>query len=93
MIVELLEFVAATNQFLEDRSHRMVVDARRRQVDLRVEELVDEGADGVSLGQRLELIAKLEVIEDVLNVLRETVEVVLEVCEELLLVTSGLEVT
>src|SRR5438105_1631653 len=70
----------------------MVVDARRRKVDLRVQDLVNQRADGVCLRQRLKLIAKLEVFENVLDVRREAVQVVLEVGEELLLAAPGLEV-
>jgi hypothetical protein len=56
---------------LEDRAHRMIVDAGRREVDLGIEELVDERADCVGLGERRKLIAKLEVVENVLDVGRE----------------------
>ena len=85
-------FVELADQLLEDCPHRVVVDARRREVDVGVEELVDQRADGVGLGQRLKLIAELEVLEDVLDVGREAVEVVLEIGEKLLLAAAGLEV-
>ncbi len=89
LLVVLL--VELADQLLEDRAHRVVVDARRREVDLGVEELVDQRADGVGLGERRELVAELEVLEDVLDVGREAVEVVLEVGEELLLAAAGLD--
>ena len=57
-----------------------------------VEELVDQRADGVGLRQRRELVAELEVVEDVLDVGREAVEIVLEVGEQLLLAAAGLQV-
>jgi hypothetical protein len=60
--------VELADEFLEDRAHGVVVDARRAEVDLGIEELVDQGADGVGLGEGLELIAELEVLEDVLDV-------------------------
>jgi len=85
-------FVELADQFLEDRTHRVVVDARRREIDLGIEELVDQRTDGVGLGQRLELIAELEVLDDVLNIGRESVEVVLEVGEQLLLAAARLEI-
>ena len=62
------------------------------EVDVGVEELVDQRADGVGLGERRELVAELEVVEDVLDVGREAVEVVLEVGEQLLLAAAGLEI-
>ena len=90
LLVVLL--VELADQLLEDRAHRVVVDAGRREVDVGIEELVDQRAEGVGLGQRRELVAELEVVEDVLDVGREAVEVVLEVGEELLLAAAGLEV-
>ena len=88
LLVVLL--VELADQFLEDGAHRVVVDTGRRQVDVGVEELVDQRADGVGLGQRLQLIAELEILEDVLDVGREAVEVVLEVGEQLLLAAADL---
>jgi hypothetical protein len=70
----------------------VIVDAGRREVDVRVEELVYQRADGVGLGQGCELIAELEIVEDVLDVRREAVEVVLEVSEQLLLAAARFEV-
>ena len=90
LLVVLL--VELADQLLEDRPHRVVVDAGRREVDVGVEELVDQRADGIGLRQRLELVAELEVVEDVLDVGREAVEVVLEVGEQLLLAAARLEV-
>jgi hypothetical protein len=79
-------------QLLEDGPHGVVVHPRvlhravavehgvRAQVDVGVEELLDEGAERVGLGEcgRCD-VPELEVLEDVLDVLREPVEVVLEV--------------
>ena len=84
--------VKLADQLLEDRAHRVVVDAGRREVDAGVEELVDQRANGIGLGQRLQLIAELEVLEDVLHVRREAVEIVFEVGEELLLAASRFEI-
>ena len=64
----------------------------RAEVDVRVEELLDQRAEGVGLGQAWDLVAELEVVEDVLHVRREAVEVGLEVGLELLLAGAGLEV-
>ena len=57
-----------------------------------VEELLDERAERVGLGEARDLVAELEVLEDVLHVRREAVEVGLEVGLELLLAGAGLEV-
>ena len=84
--------VELADQLLEDGPHRMIVDASRREVDVGVEELVDHSSDGVGLGQRLQLIAELEVLDDVLNIRREAVEVIFEVGEELLLTAAGLQI-
>ena len=89
LVVFLVELA---DQLLEDRAHRVVVDAGRREVDVGIEELVDQRADGVGLGEGCELVAELEVVEDVLDVGREAVEVVLEIGEQLLLAAAGLEV-
>jgi hypothetical protein len=74
--------VELAHQLLEDRAHRVVVDAGRREIDVGVEELVDQRADGVGLRQRLQLVAEFEVVEDVLDVGREAVQVVLEVGQQ-----------
>jgi hypothetical protein len=85
-------FVELADQLFEDRAHRVVVDAGRREVDVGVEEFVDQRAERVGARKRRELITELEVLEDVLDVRREPVEVVLEVGQELLLAAAGLEV-
>ena len=46
-------FVELPDQFLEDCAHGVVVDASRREVDFGVEELVDQRADRVGLGERV----------------------------------------
>ena len=80
--------VELAHQLLEHRAHGVVVDARRGQVDFGVEELVDERADGVVFRERRELVAELEVLEDVLHVRRKAVQVVFEVGQELLLAAA-----
>ena len=61
LLVVLL--VELADQFLEDRAHRVVVDAGcrmdpslsrrdRGEVDLRIEELVDQRAERIGLGER-----------------------------------------
>ncbi|EXI68515.1 MAG: hypothetical protein AW07_04380 [Candidatus Accumulibacter sp. SK-11] len=84
--------VELAHQFLENGAHRVVVDAGRREVDVGVEELVDQRADGVGPGQRLQLVAEFEVVEDVLDVGREAVEIVLEISQQPLLAAARLEV-
>ncbi len=80
LVVLLIELA---DQLLEDRAHRVVVDHGRRKVDVGIEKLVDQRADGVGLG----------VFEDVMDVRREAVEVILEVGKELLLAAARFEVT
>ena len=100
LLVVLL--VEPADQLLEDRAHRVVVEAGmlhravavqhrvRAEVDRRVEELLDQRAERVGLREPRDLVAELEVVEDVLDVRREAVEVGLEVGLELLLAGAGL---
>ncbi len=102
LLVVLL--VEAADELLEDRAHRVVVEAGvlhravavqhgvGAQVDVRREELLDERAERVGFGEPRDLVAELEVVQDVLDVGREAVEVGLEVGLELLLAGAGLEV-
>jgi len=85
-------FIELPDQLLEDRSHCVVIYARRREIDLRVEELVDQRTDRVGLGEGCELVAELEVVEDVQDVGREAVEVVLEIGKQLLLAAAGFQI-
>ena len=85
--------VELAHQFFEHGAHRVVVDAGWREVDVGVEELVDQRPQRIGLGQRGQLVAELEVVEDVLDVGREAVEVVLEVGQQLLVVAARLQVT
>ena len=97
--------VEAADQLLEDGAHGVVVEAGVAEgavgvanglggeVDLGVEELGDEAAEGIGARERGELVAEFEVFEDVLNVFGEAVEVVLKVGEELLLGCAGLQVS
>jgi hypothetical protein len=62
------------------------------QVDVRREELLDERAEGVGLREPRNLVAELELLEDVLYVRREPVEIGLEIGLELLLAGARLEV-
>ena len=86
------------HEVLEDGAHGVVVEAGQlahgtgAEVDVLVEELLDELAEAVGLGEPGDLIAKLEVLEDVLHVRREAVEVGHEVVLERLLRLAGLEV-
>ena len=95
LLVVLL--VEAADQLLEDGAHGVVVEAGQldravavqhrlgAEVDRRVQELLDERAQDVGLRQARDLVAELEVVEDLLHVGREAVEVGLEVGPELLL--------
>jgi hypothetical protein len=66
----------------------MVVDTRGREVDRGIEKLGDKGAERVGLRERWQLVAKLEILEDVLDVRREPVQVVLKIGEKLLLAAA-----
>ena len=102
LLVVLL--VEAPDQLLEHRAHAVVVEAGvlhravavqhgvGAQVDVRREELLDQRAERVGLGEPRDLVAELEVLEDVLDVRREAVEIGLEVGLELLLAGAGLEI-
>jgi len=88
----VIVFVELSDQFLKDSSHGMIVDASRRKVDFGIKELVNQRADRVRFGKCGQLIAELEVVDDVLDIGREAVQVVLEIGEELLLAAARLEV-
>ncbi len=102
LLVVLL--VEAPHQLLEDGTHAVVVQAGvlhgavavenrlGAQVDVRREEFLDQGAEGVGLGQPRDLVAELEVIEDLLHIGRETVEVGHEIGLELLLAGARAQV-
>ena len=64
-VVILIEFA---DKFFEDRAHCVVVDTCGSEVDFRVEKLVDKCTEGVSFRECGELVAELEVFENVLNV-------------------------
>ena len=97
-------FVELAHQLLEQRAHRVVVhrrvldgavavfDRMGAEVDFGVEELGDQGAEGVGLGQTRDGVAELEVVQDVLHVGGKAVEVGVEVGFELLLIGAGLQV-
>ena len=96
--------VEATDQFLEDRAHAMVVEAgvpdRAVAVEDRVgaevqvgrDHLLDQPAKGVAPREFRDLRAELEVLNDVLHVRGEAVEVGLEVRPKLLLASAGAQV-
>ncbi len=76
----------------EHGPHASVVQTLGTEVDVGRQELLDQRAEGVSLGEARNLVAELEVVEDVLHVRREAVQIRLEVGLELLLAGAGLEV-
>jgi hypothetical protein len=94
LVVLLVEL---SNELLEDRAHGVVVhagmfhgavgvqDRTGAEIDFGIEKLADERAEGVRLRERGELVAEFEIFKDVLNVLREAVQVVFKVGQELLL--------
>jgi hypothetical protein len=88
LIVLLVE---AAHQFLEDRAHRVVVEAIllhrsigiedwiRAEVDRRIEELDDERSERIRLREARNLIPEFKVLENYLDVGREPVEIGFEV--------------
>src|SRR5260370_17711228 len=90
LLVVLL--VEPADQLLEHGAHRVVVELSWGQIDLGIEELVDQGAECVSFREGGELVPKFEVVDDVLNVGREAVQILLDVAEHLLLSPPGLPI-
>lgn len=101
LIVLLVE---STNEFLEDCSHSVIVESRQlddfllcilvdrvgTEVDVRGGELVDDRPEDVCVHHCPDLVAELELVEDLLDVRRESVEIRLEVgLQCLLLPTAG----
>ena len=96
--------VEPTDQFLEDCSHTVIVEAGmldrsvpvldriRTQIDVRRKKLLDQGADRVGFGEAWDLVAELEILEDVLDVGREAIKIGFEVGLELFLAGAGSEV-
>src|SRR5690606_6318592 len=86
----------AAHQLLEDGAHGVIVEAgqpdggvavedrKRTQVDGRIEELLDERAQGVGFGQTWDLVAEFKVVDDLLDIGRKAVQVVSNVRLELL---------
>ena len=88
--------VESPDQFLEDRAHAVVVQARLpdraiavhhrigAQVDIRRGKFLDQGSESVRLGQPPNLVAELEVVEYVLDVRRVSIKIGLEIGSQLL---------
>jgi hypothetical protein len=80
--------VELADEFLEDRAHGVVVhagmfhhavgieDGSGAEIDFGIKKFADERAEGVGLRERGELVAEFEIFKDVLNILREAVQVV-----------------
>lgn len=71
------QFVEATDEVLEDQPHLDVVDFVWMKID--IAELGDDKIEDVGLTQLLDLVDKLEVLEDTTNVGGEAVDVADEV--------------
>ena len=71
--------VEAADELLEDGAHAVVVEPARREVEVGVEELLDQRAERISLREPRDLVAELEVVEDLLHVRGEAIKVRLEV--------------
>ena len=96
--------VEPPDQFLEDGAHGVVVQAGMADGSVEIQDrfrtevyvgrgkLLDERAQSVGLGELGDLIAELEILQDVLNAGREPVEVVLEIGLELLSAGPGPQV-
>ena len=78
--------------FAENIIHNRFLTGLGAQVDGRVEQLLDERAERISLGEARNLVPELEVVEDDLHVRREAVEIRLEIGAQLLLARTGAKV-
>ena len=102
LLVVLL--VEAPHQLLKDRAHGVVVESGlklvalsvanrlRAEVDRRVEQFVDQVTERVGFREPRDLVAELEVVEDLLDVGREAIEVGDEVGSQLLAVGAVAEI-
>lgn len=84
--------VEAAHQFLKQRAHGVVVEAAGAEIDVWREELADQGAERIGFREPWDLVAELEILEDVLHIGREAIEVGLEVGLELLLAGARLQI-
>lgn len=96
-------FVETADQLLEHRAHAVVVQRRqldaavgilhrqRRKIDLRVEEVFNQVTENMGIHQLLDLVAEVELAEDLLHVGRETVQIRNEVITQTLPCRAGLE--
>ena len=69
-----------------------VQNGGKTQIDRRIKKLLNQGAERIGFGEARELIAELEVIEDLLYVGREAVEICLKIRPELLLACARAKV-
>jgi hypothetical protein len=96
--------VEPSYQLLENRAHRVIVEALMlhrpvcvqdrigTQVQPGVEEFLDQRPERVCLRESRGLIPKFEVLEDFLDVRRESVEIGFKVCFQLLLASPVAQV-
>ncbi len=89
-------FVEPPDQLLEDRPHRhgcpapaahipvRIQHRLRTEIDPRVEELLDQKPQRIRFHQRRDLVAELELVQDLLHVRREPVQVRPEIRLQLL---------
>jgi hypothetical protein len=101
LVVVLVELA---DQFLENRAHGVVVHGREvhrpiavehrpgAEIDVRIEKLLDQRPQGIGFGKRGNLVVEFEVFEDVLDIGREAVEIVLEVLSKLLMAAPRPEI-
>ena len=83
--------VELSQQLLEERAHGVIVDTRQAhvavlvedggdaQVDVVVGELLDDGTEPTCVGEVVHLLLELELVDDVLHVVAETVEILQKV--------------
>ena len=79
LVVVLVE---PAHQLFEHGAHAVVVQARRGKIEVGRAELLDERSQGICFGELGKLVAKVEVLDDLLHVRGEAVEVRLEVLAE-----------
>lgn len=94
-----------TDNFLEERTHRMVIESFQlfrsvliqnrliAKIDARIDKLLDKQTEPVLLREAGNLVTEVELIDDLLHIFGEAIKVINEVPSELLLIGSGFQIS